>query len=675
MLPWFLETLDPSVYLSDNYVVLDFETDTSHGDFGNPVHPNNGLLLACWRTGPGHPDGATSRCAWGSEYEHAELLKAISEARFVVAQKAKYEAGWLIRSGMDPRKLFVFDTNLAEYVLLGNLAAGDGDGMPPRLLDLDTLCRRRGLPIKDPAVDIMIGNGINPVRLPRPWLEGRCGQDVETTEQVFLDQRERLSRTNRLGVLMTRSLLTPVLAAIEREGMALDPDMVPVIYQEYSDKFVGLQNKMNALTGGINWRSSAQVAKFLYDTLKFEELKDGRGQPKRNKGPAVTKTGKPMEKRKADQKTVDALKAKTPEQREFVKLRKELGKVSAALTKNLNFFMGVVKEFGGVFFGEFNQTNTATHRLSASGIEMKFQSFLDEKGNPRPMKAQFQNMDRKFKKLFKAKRVTEDGRPWLIFDPDGSQLEFRVAAFLGQDKQAMEDIANKDWDAHITSGAAMANMTYDALYAMYKSDDEKESEKAAAIRQAAKPETFKPLYGGEFGTPAQMRWYEEFKKRYQGVADTQKDWAAKVAKDKMLITPWGMRYYWPRARLDSYGKLNVKTSVYNYPVQALATAEIIPVAIVFLWHRLHEAGLADKAFIVNTIHDSVVMEVHPDYLEQVQEIAMVAFTTDVYRYLREVYGLEFNVPLGIGMKAGTHWGTGKETAYNIWPDGRKERVK
>jgi hypothetical protein len=69
------------------------------------------------------------------------------------------------------------------------------------------------------------------------------------------------------------------------------------------------------------------------------------------------------------------------------------------------------------------------------------------------------------------------------------------------------------------------------------------------------------------------------------------------------------------------------------------------------------------------------MEVHPDYLEQVKEIAMQAFTTDVYNYLRVVYGLEFNVPLGIGMKAGTHWGTGKESAFNIWPDGRKEQVK
>lgn len=670
MLPKFLERLDPSAYLGDNYLVLDFEVDTSHGDHGNPVHSDNALLLACWRTGPGHPDGVTKHCVWGSEFEQLALQQAMAKAEFIVATSAKYELGWLIRIGMDPRKLFVFDTKLAEYVLLGNLATGDKEGgMPPRLLDLDTQCRRRGLPVKDPVVDLLIHDGVNPVRIHRPWLEGRCRQDVETTEQVFLHQRAHLARTGRLGVLMTRNLLTPALAAMEQEGMALDADAVRASHEEYSREFAQLSAEMDALTGGINWRSQSQVAKFVYDVLKFDELRTGRGEPKRTKGPATTKTGKPKETRKTDQKTIDSLKAKTPQQKQFVSLRKKLGKVSAALTKNLHFFLGVVEEYGGVFYGEFNQTNTATHRLSASGIEMFFKRF------DKSMKAQFQNMDRKFKKLFKAKRVTDDGRPWQIFDPDGSQLEFRVAAYLGQDKQAMADIANKDWDAHITSGAAMAQMVYDELYRMYKSEDEKEADKAAAIRQAAKPETFKPLYGGEYGTPAQMRWYEEFKRRYKGIADTQKEWAAKVAKDKVLITPWGMRYYWPRAKLDGNGRLNVKTAVYNYPVQALATAEIIPVAIVYLWHRLAEAGLEDKAYLVNTIHDSVVMEVHPDYLEQVKEIAMQAFTTDVYNYLRVVYGLEFNVPLGIGMKAGTHWGTGKESAFNIWPDGRKEQVK
>jgi DNA polymerase-1 len=670
-LPKFLRELDPNLFLSNNYVVLDFETDTTGGHYGNPIIAENGLILACWKRGPDHPRGQDRVCHWGDEFSMANLLRDISEADFFVAHNAKYEFGWLNRSGADLRELIAFDTKLAEYVLLGNLASGD-EMMLPRKMDLDTCSLRRGLPQKDPVVDILIKADINPVRIPPTWLQGRCRQDVDTTEAVFLDQRERLARTNRLSVLFTRVLLTPVLASIEAEGMGLDADAVRKTHAEYSEKLQDLSLKMHKMTGGINWKSPQQSAKFIYDVLKFAELQK-RGMPVRGKGPSVTKTGKPRENRKADQKTLDKLVATTKEQREFIKLRKEIGKVNAALSKNLDFFLGVVEEKGGVFYGEFNQANTATHRLSSSGMELQFQRFLDKTGKHMlSKKAQFQNMARAFKKLFKSKRVTEDGRPWLIFDPDGSQLEFRVAVEMAGDPQGIIDISNKDWDAHVTSGSAMAQMSYDELYAKYKAGDEA----AAEIRQQAKPETFKPLYGGEFGTPAQMRWYAEFKNRYKGIAGMQADWANQVSRKKMLVTPWGMRYYWPRARVNDQGRLNVKTAVYNYPVQALATAEIIPVAMVYFWHRLHMEGLENKVAIINTVHDSVVCEVHPDYVDEVAAVAKRAFTLDVYNYLQVVYQFEFkHVPLGIGMKAGTHWGSGKESAFNIYADGREEQVK
>jgi hypothetical protein len=203
-LPSFLTNLDPEIYLSNNYVVLDFETDTSHGDFGRAIYDDNQLLLACWKLGPSHPwlDGVDAHpgvaAVWGGEFEQQELLEAIAAADFLIAHQAKYEAHWLKRCGQDLRKLFVFDTKIAEYVLLGNLAAGNLDlGVAPRATSLDMCCRRRGLPVKDPVVDELISDGINPARIPRPWLEGRCRQDVETTEAVFLDQRRALTESGR----------------------------------------------------------------------------------------------------------------------------------------------------------------------------------------------------------------------------------------------------------------------------------------------------------------------------------------------------------------------------------------------------------------------------------------------------------------------------------------------
>lgn len=668
MLPKFLADLDPMAYFSDNYVVLDFETDTGAGEeyFGHATHPDNSLLLASWRTGPAHPWtriwGNMTKAHWGSEFDQEELLEDIKDADFIVAHASKYELSWLYRMGVDLRKVFVFDTMLAEAVLLGNLAAGDSKtGIPPREINLDTACRRRGLPVKDPVVDILISRGINPVSIPRPWLEGRCRQDVETTEKVFLHQRVHLWKTGRLPVVYTRCLLTPVLAEMGFEGMALSAERVE---KEHAERFVELaqlQQEMDALTGGINWKSNKQKGEFLYDVLKFDELTDQRGKPKRTAGG----------KRATSDKVLQKLSAKTPEQKQFLKLLKKIGKVNAALSKNLDFFLGVVREYGGVFKWEIHQHKTATHRTSSTGQPLPFQMFRDKQGRPVWKSVQGQNMPRAYKKLLKAKRRTDDGRPYLIFEPDGSMLEFRVAGFLGQDSQAMADIEDVTWDAHVTSGAEMAQLPYADVYAGWKAEDPKFTK----IRQNAKPHTFKPLYGGSKGTPAEERWFEAFKKRYHGLTDVQEGWLAKVVTDKQLVTPWGMVFYWPNARVNTFGYANVKHSVFNYPVQSLATAEIIPIAIVYFWHRMPEAGLTNYVHLVNTIHDSVPMEVHPDYVQEAQLLSKRTFTLDVYEYLRRVYKIEFNVPLGVGMKAGEHWGEGPEESYDIYPDGREVRRK
>jgi hypothetical protein len=73
---------------------------------------------------------------------------------------------------------------------------------------------------------------------------------------------------------------------------------------------------------------------------------------------------------------------------------------------------------------------------------------------------------------------------------------------------------------------------------------------------------------------------------------------------------------------------------------------------------------------VNTIHDSLVCEIHPDYREDFIRISRDAFGRRVYDYLLSVYGLDFDVPLGCGIKIGTHWGEGKEEKFEFL----KERV-
>jgi hypothetical protein len=67
-----------------------------------------------------------------------------------------------------------------------------------------------------------------------------------------------------------------------------------------------------------------------------------------------------------------------------------------------------------------------------------------------------------------------------------------------------------------------------------------------------------------------------------------------------------------------------------------------------------------ESFLVNTVHDSVISELHPDEHEEFRLVSLHSFTYLCYHYLKEVYDVEFNVPLGIGVKIGDNWGKGKE---------------
>jgi DNA polymerase I-like protein with 3'-5' exonuclease and polymerase domains len=653
VLPKFLNDLDPEIFLTDNYLVLDFEVDTSHGDYGSPIHDANKLLLACWKQA-----GGATQANWGGEFEQARLLAAIERADFVVAHAAKYELGWLKRMGVDLRKVFAFDTMIAEYVLLGNLAAGAKElGMVPLSISLDMCCRRRGLPVKDPAVDMMIRNGINPARIPREWLEGRCRQDVETTEQVFLDQRKDLQKRGLLPVQYTRCLLTPVLADIQFEGLCLDEDIVRKTHAEYATQLVALQSQMDKLTGGINMRSVLQVAEHVYGVLRFRELTDKRGNPKRT----------PENKRKVDSKTLDRLTAHNAAQRDFLALRKELSKVTHALSKNLDFFLGVCEEYGGIFHAEIHQTTTATSRLSSTGIPLVFQTIKTEDGKPTTKSVQFQNTPRGFKRLFKAKRPG-----FLMAEPDGSGLEFRTAVYLGDDEQGRSDIEDRSFDPHRFTASVLHSASIEAVKA---NEAESSAKNVDSWRQLAKPDTFKPLYGGTKGTPEQEFYYKAFRERYPGIAAAQESWVKQALLEKRVVTPWGMTYHFPTAKLSDSGYCNVTATVYNYPIQALATAEIIPVALVYLWHGIAESGLGDDVYIVNTVHDSAVCEIRPEAVDRFTTLAKKCFTLDVYNFLDRVYGMDFNVPLGVGLKIDTHWGQGKEQSFNVYRDGREVKVK
>lgn len=601
-LPKHLRRPDPNIYNSDNYIVLDFEV-TNH-DYGSPYNPQNRPLLNGWLLGPEHPGkGQRDTCSRVEDSHNGstgDLFSDIERADFLVAHNAKFELGWLERLGLSVRQILVWDTQIAEYVWLGNRKAP---------LDLDSVAKRHNLGGKFSAIKALMASGICPSEMPQGWLREYAHQDVRLTHDLFLRQRERLRDEGLLPVFFTRCIFTPVLGELERLGMHLDKERVLSLYREYIAAHDLLSERWDSITGGINPRSSKQKSEFFYDKVGFDIPSDYKGSP------ILTDGGEPTT-RLTD---LISLKPKNNSQREVLELIQEIAKVNAALDKNLSSMKTCVEADGLIHFN-FNQTVTGTHRLSSNGRDYKMQG---------------QNLPREFKPLFRSRF-----EGYLMGEIDQAQLEYRVAVFLGQDAAGLRSILDRV-DRHQRTAEIIFGT--DPSQPNYKE-----------LRTRAKAHTFKPLYGGSSGSRAERQYYEAFKREHQGITRTQDEWINTVLRTSCLRIPSGLIFYFPGTHTTSSGYVVNSSSICNYPVQSFATADIVPISVTYLWALMIAAEM--KSFLVNTVHDSVVAEIHPDEVELFKELGVYSFTRAVYGYLKRVYNVEFNVPLEAEVSIHTHWG-------------------
>lgn len=598
-LPTFVSDPDPSIYLGWNYVCADFET--SNREHGSALDPQNNLGLACWRVGPAHKryrkGSGSSFAVWADEFGQDELVQDIESADFLVCHNTKFELQWLRRCGMNLRKILPYCSMIAEKVIHSNRKVE---------LSLDASAARYGLGNKLKTVSRLIKAGVNYTDIPGHMLEAYCHQDVALCEKIFLKQRGILATEGLLRVAYCRNLTTPVLADIEFNGMRLDTERVTEAYEDYAGRYKALETDFLVATGGINVKSPKQMGEHIYGSLGFAELADYKGRILK------TATGAP----KTDKETIARLDAKTPEQKAFKKIAVELVKLKVPV-QNLTKMLKTCQKNPEmpIIYANFNQCVTDTGRLSSTG---------------RNKGAQFQNVERAFKRLFCSRNPSS-----VICEGDGCQLEFRTAVHLGDDEVGRRDVSS-GVDVH---GATAAVIGCD--------------------RQTAKAFTFKPLFGGGSGTKAQKRYFAYFKDRYNGVARTQGRWAMEAASTKRTVTPWGLRFFWPKAEVQQSGYVTGQTQIYNAPIQSLATADIIPLVLVMLWHSVEDLG--DTCLIVNTVHDSIVAEVEPQVLDRYTDHMVRCFTVDIYEMLEKLYGMKFSVMLGCEVKSATHWGEGKGT--------------
>ncbi len=621
-LPHFIRKPDPNIYRSENYVLVDLET--TNKDKGSPYCKENILLFASFRLGRGHPDfnGEHTFFKWGSEYEQQEMVNFCENADFIIAHNTKFEIGWFSRCGLDTSRHVFYCTQIGEYVIAGNRKWK---------FNLEDTLARRGLGSKISTTSKLLKNGTCLSTLPKKWVQTYGIMDTEKEHELFLQQREDIFKDGLEGVQFTRCLFTPPIVHMESTGVHLDKKRVEVIAVKLNKELRILQAEMDTITGGINTNSPDQKADFLYNVLKFPIPKDFRGNEVRGKKKndmwpeGLPSTATPV---------IQRLRATTNKQKKFLSLISTINKVKNAKSKTIDKFLDCVTETEDcILTASLNQTLTGTHRLSSTGKNYK---------------AQFQNFPREYKPLFSARN-----KDWLIGEIDEASLEYRGAVFLGDDEAGYYDINHKV-DAH----SLTASIVFKKEWADCGGD--RKSSEGKRIRTEAKSRTFKPLYAGKSGTDSERKYYKWFQEKHKGITKKQEDWKKEVYTTRKLRTITGLTFYWEDATLNRKGTLirpdgrPVDQALCNYPVQSFSTAEIVPVAVSMQWHLMKVAKM--QSFLVNTVHDSSVSEVHPKEVELFEELGVYSFTSYIPYYLKEVYDIDFTkMPLEAEVEINRNW--------------------
>ena len=273
--------------------------------------------------------------------------------------------------------------------------------------------------------------------------------------------------------------------------------------------------------------------------------------------------------------------------------------------------LGKFQDSRGFIHPQFNQCITATGRLSSS-------------------KPNFQNMPRG--NTFPAREaIVSRFKDGYILEGDYSQLEFRVAGFLSKDETIYKEVTD-GFDVHSYTASVMG-----------------------VSRQEAKSHTFKPLYGGILGTDKQMRYYSAFKDKYSGITQWHEDLQNEAVSTKKVVLPSGREYAFKFAKFTSRGTATNATAIKNYPVQGFATADLLPLALIKLHKRLRELiKQGVQSLLINTVHDSLVMDVHPQEKEQMVDL-MKECMLCISEECKVRYDLVFDMPIDIELKIGRDW--------------------
>ncbi|MGR8942186.1 MAG: DNA polymerase I, partial [Gammaproteobacteria bacterium] len=431
----------------ENAELFAFDTETTSLDYSKArivgvsfaVEPGHAAYVPLAHDYPGAPEQL-------DKIRVLERLRPLLEnpGKAKLGQNLKYDLHVLANEGI-ALKGIAHDTMLESYVYNSTATKHNMDDLARKYLGVETI-----------HYEDIAGKGVKQLSFEEIAIEQAspyAAEDADITLRLHHKLRPLLAEHDALYRLYTdiEVPLVSVLARIERNGVAIDTDMLARQSLELANQIISLEQHAHDLAGySFNLGSPKQIQEILYDRQKLPVLKKTpKGQPS------------------TDESVLQELALEYPLPKLILEHR-SLSKLKSTYTDKLP---EQVDPRTGRIHTSYHQAVAATGRLSSSDPNLQNIPIRNEEG-------------RKIRQAFIAPRG------YKIVAADYSQIELRIMAHLSSDAGLLDAFSNGQ-DVHTATaaevfGVAPEQVTHD-------------------LRRSAKAINFGLIYGmSSFGLAQQL---------------------------------------------------------------------------------------------------------------------------------------------------------------------------
>ncbi len=395
--------------------------------------------------------------------------------------------------------------------------------------------------------------------------------------------------------------LVRVLAAMEINGIKIDKQCLLKLSQEVNKKIKVLEKEIYGLAGKeFNINSTQQLREILFEKLAIPTL-----------GISKTKTGLST--------GADEL-AKLKDQHPIIKLIQDYRELVKLTTTYIDALPELINPKTGRLHTSFNQSVTATGRLSSTEPNL-------------------QNIPARTELGQKIRRAFIADRGYKLLSLDYSQIELRLAAHMSGDKKLIKAFLLGE-DIHRATAAAINGVKVDEV--------------TPEMRREAKAVNFGILYGqGPHGLSAgagipyvrAKEFIDHYFKVYQEVKKFIDKTIAKARAKGYTETLFGRRRYLPEINSSALQVMKAaERMAINTPLQGTA-ADIIKIAMIRIQEIINKDYKNTELKMLLQVHDELLFEVREDLVEEAAE--------KIKQIMEQV--IKLKVPIVAEASAGDNW--------------------